>query len=171
MKLHWLIPGTFLTVSLLSSPADAAKLKSWDFDANQNRLEFNTDAAVQPKAQLIFNPTRVVIDLPGVKFGRPQLRKTIGGAVRNVRIGQFDPKTTRMVVELSPGYILDPNKIKFEGISPNRWQVKLPSPELERTDSAQRGIYSVVRTGNTASNKPAKKQSNSNQNCPRNHSN
>ncbi len=159
MKLHWLIPGTFVTVSLLSSPADAAKLKSWDFDANQNRLEFNTDAAIQPKAQLIFNPTRVVIDLPGVKFGRPQLRKPIGGAINAVRIGQFDPKTTRMVVELSPGYTLDPNLIKFEGISPSRWRVQLPSPQLERAESKERSIYSAVRTGNTTSSNT----SNSNQ--------
>jgi len=149
LKLHWLIPGTFLTVSLLSSPADAAKLKSWNFDANQNSLEFNTDAAVQPKAQLIFNPTRVVIDLPGVKFGRPQLKKPVGGAIRTVRIGQFDPKTTRMVVELSPGYTLDPNQIKFEGISPSRWRVKLPSPQLENAQVEEKAIYSVVRTGNT----------------------
>ncbi|MEL6459792.1 MAG: N-acetylmuramoyl-L-alanine amidase [Cyanobacteria bacterium J06621_15] len=149
MKLHWLIPGTFLTVSMLSSPADAAKLKSWNFDANQNSLEFNTDAAVQPKAQLIFNPTRVVIDLPGVKFGRPQLKKPVGGAIRTVRIGQFDPKTTRMVVELSQGYTLDPNQIKFEGISPSRWRVKLPSPQLENAQVEQKAIYSVVRTGNT----------------------
>ncbi|NJM20471.1 MAG: N-acetylmuramoyl-L-alanine amidase [Richelia sp. RM2_1_2] len=150
MKLHWLIPGTFLTVSLLSSPANAAKLQSWNFDANQNQLEFNTDAAVQPKAQLIFNPTRVVIDLPGVKFGSPQLKKPIGGAINTVRIGQLDPETTRMVVELSPGYTLDPNQIKFEGVSPSRWRVKLPSPELEKTDSDERNIYSVVRTNNTA---------------------
>lgn len=148
LKLHWLIPGTFLTVSMLSSPADAAKLKSWNFDANQNSLEFNTDAAVQPKAQLIFNPTRVVIDLPGVKFGRPQLKKPVGGAIRTVRIGQFDPKTTRMVVELSPGYTLDPNQIKFEGISPSRWRVKLPSPQLENAQVEEKAIYSVVRTSN-----------------------
>ena len=149
MKLHWLIPGTFLTVSLLSSPADAAKLKSWDFDANQNSLEFNTDAAVQPKAQLIFGPTRVVIDLPGVEFGRPQLRKPVGGAIKSVRIGQFDPETTRMVVELSPGYTLDPNQIKFEGISPSRWKVKLPQPQLEKAEVEEKSIYSVVRTSNT----------------------
>ncbi|MEO1372903.1 MAG: N-acetylmuramoyl-L-alanine amidase [Cyanobacteria bacterium J06635_10] len=149
MKLHWLVPGTFVTVSLLSSPADAAKLKSWNFDANQNRLEFNTDSAVQPKAQLIFDPTRVVIDLPGVKFGRPQLRKPVGGAISTVRIGQFNPTTTRIVVELSPGYTLDPNKIKFEGISPSRWRVQLPSPVLERADSEERSIYSVVRTNET----------------------
>lgn len=174
MKLHWLIPGTFLTVSLLSSPADAAKLKSWDFDANQNSLEFNTDAAVQPKAQLIFSPTRVVIDLPGVEFGRPQLKKPVGGAIKTVRIGQFDPKTTRMVVELSPGYTLDPNQIKFEGISPSRWKVKLPQPQLEKAQVEEKSIYSVVRTGNTTpsntsnsvvrtSNSPPTNTSNSNQ--------
>jgi N-acetylmuramoyl-L-alanine amidase len=150
LKLHWLIPGTFLTVSLLSSPADAAKLKSWDFDASQNSLEFNTDAAVQPKAQLIFSPTRVVIDLPGVQFNRPQLKKPVGGAIRSVRIGQFDPKTTRMVVELSPGYTLDPNQIKFEGISPSRWKVKLPQPQLENAQVEEKAIYSVVRTSNSA---------------------
>ena len=160
MKLHWLIPGTFLTVSLLSSPADAAKLKSWNFDANQNSLEFNTDAAVQPKAQLIFNPTRVVIDLPGVKFGRPQLKKPVGGAIRTVRIGQFDPKTTRMVVELSQGYTLDPNQIKFEGISPSRWRVKLPSPQLENAQVEEKAIYSVVRTGNTVPNNTSTSNSN-----------
>ncbi|WP_414622106.1 N-acetylmuramoyl-L-alanine amidase [Calothrix sp. CCY 0018] len=159
MKLHWLIPGTFLTVSLLSSPADAAKLESWDFDANQNSLEFNTDAAVQPKAQLIFGPTRVVIDLPGVEFGRSQLKKPVGGAIRSVRIGQFDPETTRMVVELSPGYTLDPNQIKFEGISPSRWKVKLPQPQLEKAEVEEKSIYSVIRTSNTvASNTVASNQ-------------
>jgi len=161
VKLHWLIPGTFLTVSLLSLPANAAKLQSWNFDSNQNQLEFNTDAAVQPQAQLIFNPTRVVIDLPGVKFGSPQLNKPVGGAISSVRIGQFDPETTRMVVELSPGYTLDPNQIKFEGISPSRWRVKLPSPELENTNSEERNIYSVVRTNDT--NTAPTNTSNSNQ--------
>ena len=164
MKLHWLIPGTFLTVSLLSSPADAAKLKSWDFDANQNSLEFNTDAAVQPKAQLIFGPTRVVIDLPGVEFGRSQLRKPVGGAIKSVRIGQFDPETTRMVVELSPGYTLDPNQIKFEGISPSRWKVKLPQPQLEKAEVEEKSIYSVIRTSNTVpSNTVLSNTSSSNQ--------
>ncbi|MFM8003940.1 MAG: hypothetical protein ACKO86_03080, partial [Dolichospermum sp.] len=60
MKLHWLIPSTFGTVFILSSPALAGKLESWRFDPHQNRLEFNTSSAVQPQAQLIFDPTRLV---------------------------------------------------------------------------------------------------------------
>ncbi|MDM9380719.1 N-acetylmuramoyl-L-alanine amidase [Chlorogloeopsis sp. ULAP01] len=147
MKIHWLIPGTVLSISLLSSPADAANLQSWRFDADRNQLEINTDGAVQPTAQLIFNPTRLVIDLPGIKFGRPQLVQNVGGAIRAVRVGQFDPQITRVVVELNPGYTLDPQKVKFEGISASRWRVQLPKPEREAAAPlANRNLYSVVTT-------------------------
>ncbi|MBK1986891.1 N-acetylmuramoyl-L-alanine amidase [Sphaerospermopsis aphanizomenoides BCCUSP55] len=138
MKLHWLLPGTFGTVFLISSPTLAAQLESWRFDKNQNRLEINTTGAVQPQAQLIFNPTRLVIDLPNTKFGRSQLTQPIGGAIRSIRVGQFEPTTARLVVELTPGYTLDPQQIKFVAISPNRWTVQLPKPETEALPSATR---------------------------------
>ncbi|BAY26263.1 N-acetylmuramoyl-L-alanine amidase [Calothrix sp. NIES-2100] len=132
MKLHWLLPGTFGTIFILSSPAFAARLESWRFDASQNVLEINTAGGVQPKAQLIFNPTRLVIDLPQTVFGRPQVTQPVGGAIRSVRVGQFDPETTRIVVELTPGYTLDPQQVKFTGISASRWSVKLPTPKTEQ---------------------------------------
>ncbi|WP_066381547.1 MULTISPECIES: N-acetylmuramoyl-L-alanine amidase [unclassified Anabaena] len=131
MKLHWLLSGTVGTVMLLSSPALAARLDSWRFDAQHNRLQINTTGAVQPQAQLIFNPTRLVIDLPGVTFGRPQSTQPIGGAIRAVRVGQFDPQTTRIVVELAPGYTLNPQEVKFVGVTANRWTVQLPTPVAE----------------------------------------
>ncbi len=150
MKLHWLIPSTVLSISLLSSPADAASLQSWRFDADENRLEFNTDGDVQPQAQLVFNPTRLVIDLPGVKFGRPQLVQQVDNnpAIRSVRIGQFDPQTTRVVVELNSGYTLDPKQVKFEGVTASRWRVQLPKPKREEVAATAptRNIYSVVPT-------------------------
>ncbi|AFY47263.1 N-acetylmuramoyl-L-alanine amidase [Nostoc sp. PCC 7524] len=144
MKLHWLLSGTVGTVMLLSSPALATRLDSWRFDANQNRLEINTAGAVQPKAQLIFNPTRLVIDLPGVTFGRPQSTQQIGGAIRAVRVGQFDPQTTRIVVELAPGYTLDPQQVKFVGITASRWSVQLPTPTREQAESSSENVYNVV---------------------------
>ncbi|PLZ12270.1 N-acetylmuramoyl-L-alanine amidase [Fischerella thermalis] len=150
MKLHWLIPSTVLSISsVLLSPADAANLESWRFDSNQNRLEINTDGAVQPTAQLVFNPTRLVIDLPGIKFGRPQLVQSVGGAIRAIRIGQFDPQTTRVVVELNPGYTLDPQQVKFEGVTANRWQVQLPQPKRQEVATTPRNIYSVVTPENS----------------------
>ncbi|BAZ14395.1 cell wall hydrolase/autolysin [Calothrix sp. NIES-4071] len=164
VRLHWLLPSTLFTVFILSSPAHAAKLNSWRFDANQNRLEIVTDGAVQPKAQLIFNPTRVVIDLPGTRFGRPQLTQPIGGAIRSLRIGQFDEETARLVVELSPGYTLDPAQVKFVGVSPSRWTVQLPKPEREQVgDSSDKGIYNVVTTSpnNSTNNSSNNSASNS----------
>ncbi|AFZ26940.1 N-acetylmuramoyl-L-alanine amidase [Cylindrospermum stagnale PCC 7417] len=137
MKLHWLLPSTIGTIFLLSSPALAAKLESWRFDTNQNRLEINTSGTVQPQAQLIFNPTRLVIDLPDTKFGRPQLTQQVGGAIRTIRIGQFDDQTTRIVVELTPGYTLDPKLVKFVGTTGSRWTVQLPKPKVEAIISSK----------------------------------
>ena len=64
MKLYWLLPST-LSIFLLSSPAQAARLNAWHFDTKHNKLEIKTQGKVQPKAKLVFNPTRLVIDLPG----------------------------------------------------------------------------------------------------------
>ncbi|WP_193193858.1 N-acetylmuramoyl-L-alanine amidase [Nostoc sp. MG11] len=144
MKLHWLLPSTIGTIFMLSSPAMAARLESWRFDANQNKLEINTLGAVQPKAQLVFNPTRLVIDLPETTFGRPQLTQQVGGAIRSIRVGQFDQQTTRIVVELTPGYTLDPKRVQFVGNTGSRWIVQLPTPVLEKVVSSPRNIYSVV---------------------------
>jgi N-acetylmuramoyl-L-alanine amidase len=169
VKLHWLLPSTVGSIVLLSSPAVAAKLESWRFDANQNRLEINTNSAVQPQAQLIFNPTRLVIDLPSTTFGLPQFTQPVGGAVRAVRVGQFDPQTTRLVVELSPGYTLDPQQVQFENVSASRWRVKLPTPTPEarverslsrslppqaQAASSARNIYNVVTLDSDANTKP-----------------
>ncbi|MBG1240195.1 N-acetylmuramoyl-L-alanine amidase [Nostoc sp. NZL] len=152
MKLHWLLPSTIGTIFMLSSPAMAARLESWRFDANQNRLEINTVGAVQPQAQLIFNPTRLVIDLPGTTFGRPQITQQVGGGIRSIRVGQFDTETTRIVVELTPGYTLDPKRVQFVGTTGDRWTVQLPRPEVDRVaspatsspTSSPRSAYTVV---------------------------
>jgi len=77
VRLHWLLPS-FLGFFLLSSPAEAARLLTWRFDADQNQLSFTTDEGVQPKAQLIVNPTRLVIDLPGISLGRPKIEQPVG---------------------------------------------------------------------------------------------
>jgi N-acetylmuramoyl-L-alanine amidase len=148
VKLQWLLPGTFGTVLLLSSPTLAAKLESWRFDKNQNRLEINSSGPVQPQAQLIFNPTRLVIDLPNTQFGRSQLTQPIGGSIRSIRVGQFEKTTARLVVELAPGYTLDPKQIKFVPITAKRWTVQLPKLEAEQllspTSNKNNNTYSLA---------------------------
>jgi N-acetylmuramoyl-L-alanine amidase len=122
---------SWLSIVLFALPVQAARLLFWRFDPSQNQLIFSTDTGVQPTAQLISNPTRLVIDLPGIVLGRPTVNQSFGGntAIRNLRVGQFDNRTARIVVELAPGYTLDPNQIVFRGASPTNWSVQLPNPE------------------------------------------
>jgi N-acetylmuramoyl-L-alanine amidase len=129
----FLLPAV-LTAALaglvLARPA-SAEIESWRFNRGQNQLEFTTDTDVQPRAQLIANPTRLVIDLPGVRLGRSSFTEPLNnaGAFRAVRFGQFDADTTRVVVELAPGYTINPDRILFRGLTGKRWIVQLPQPE------------------------------------------
>ncbi len=172
MKFHWLLPS-ICSIFLLLPPAFAAQLKSWRFDARQNRLHLKTDGEVQPQAKLIFNPTRLVIDLPGTTLERSTIKKEYSGAIRSIRVGQFDERTTRLVVEISPQYKLDPQQVKVRGTSPSQWIVQLPKPQkiastppapsnnrpLSRsfsqgnTSSSPRKIFSVVTTNSSLPNK------------------
>jgi N-acetylmuramoyl-L-alanine amidase len=144
VRLHWLLPGTFGTIFMLSSPTLAARLESWRFDANQNRLEINTTGDVQPQAQLLFNPTRLVIDLPETTFERSPKEQQLTGGFRSISVTQLNEKSSRIVVELSPGYTLDPKQVKFVGITASRWTVQLPKPAAQQVASSPRNLYNVV---------------------------
>jgi N-acetylmuramoyl-L-alanine amidase len=167
VKLRWLLTGTFVnSIIMSSSSVYAAELLSWRFDANQNQLEINTVGTVQPQAQLIFNPTRLVIDLPGTKFERPQLTQPIGGAIRAIRVGQYEPQMARIVVELDSGYTLNPNEVKFEGTNGSYWKVKLPKPSrdvLASSESPALKLYSVLRSNDRDNQQSESKNTDNNQ--------
>jgi len=128
---------------MLSSPTLAARLESWRFDVNQNRLEINTAGDVQPQAQLLFNPTRLVIDLPETTFARSPLTQQLNGGFRFLSVTQLD-KSSRIILEVSPGYTLDPKQVKFVGISPSRWTVQLPKPAAPKVADSPRNLYNLV---------------------------
>ena len=111
---------------LIALPADAANLQFWRFDQQQNRLTFTTDTRVRPTAQLIFNPTRLVIDLPGTQITSSTTRQRLQEGLQEVRVGQLDEQTARIVIELSPGYTLDPQQVQVRGETSRRWFVQLP---------------------------------------------
>ncbi|HEY9761295.1 MAG TPA: N-acetylmuramoyl-L-alanine amidase [Trichocoleus sp.] len=107
-------------------PAKAAQLQSWQFDASQNRLTFKTDSSVQPRARLLSNPNRLVVELPGIGFDQAKANQVVGGSVQIVRVEQADEQTTRMVLELSPDYSLTSRQIQVWGITSQQWVVQLP---------------------------------------------
>ncbi|NMF83928.1 N-acetylmuramoyl-L-alanine amidase [Nodosilinea sp. P-1105] len=130
MESRWLIAGALAPISALviTVPVRAATLQSWWFDAEANQLVFTTDSGVQPTAQMLSNPTRIVVDLPDTRLGGNNTRQAVGGAVREVRAGQFDSRTARLVIELSEGYAVAPQEVRVQGVRPNQWVVQLPTP-------------------------------------------
>ncbi|MDJ0636032.1 MAG: N-acetylmuramoyl-L-alanine amidase [Xenococcaceae cyanobacterium MO_188.B29] len=141
MRFKWILLS-FFSIFLFCSPAEAGKLLSWQFELRENRLVFITDESVQPKAQLLASPTRLVIDLPGISLGQETVKENYTGRIRSLRVGQFDEQTARIVVELSPGYTLDPQQVEFKGTSSNQWTVNLPSPRIERISSSRARLNS-----------------------------
>jgi N-acetylmuramoyl-L-alanine amidase len=126
--IRWLLPS-LCGVFLSGLSAEAAQLQSWHFDQSQKRLEFRTDEDIRPRVQLIPNPTRLVVDLPGVTLGQQTLKQNLGNIFRAVRLGQVDIQTARIVLELDPAYTLDPQQIKVQGSSPTHWLINLPTPQ------------------------------------------
>jgi N-acetylmuramoyl-L-alanine amidase len=130
-RIHGFVFSFLVLLLVKVFPAEAGQLLSWRFDRSQNRLEFTTNDGIRPKAQLLPDPTRVVIDLPNTTLGQSPVNQSIGGQISNLRIGQFDPNTTRIVIELLPGYTLNPQGIQIKGIATNQWAVTLPQPQVE----------------------------------------
>ncbi|NEP46933.1 MAG: AMIN domain-containing protein [Okeania sp. SIO2H7] len=96
LLLHWFLPA-ILGVLALGNSAGATVLEEWQFEADQNILTFTTEGGVQPTAQLIPNPTRLVIDLPGTSLGNIRTSQVVGGGIKAVRVGQLDGETARIV--------------------------------------------------------------------------
>lgn len=132
MRFSWLLSGVLGVAGslLIAVSAEAGTLQSWQFNSAENRLVFTTDDGVQPRAQLISDPVRLVIDLPGITLGRSTTRQSGTGGIREIRLGQVDAQTTRIVIELMPGYTLDPQRVLVRGATPTEWSVQIPTPQF-----------------------------------------
>lgn len=104
----------------------AGSLEYWQFDLQQSRLEIITDDDVRPQAQMLDNPTRLVIDLPKTTLSGTTERQQVSEYVKEVRVGQLNKETTRIVVELAPNYSMRPWEVHVRSLAPNRWYIQLP---------------------------------------------
>ena len=126
MKLIRYMVTSLIGFPLLCTAAIADSLEYWKFNVQQSRLEIITDGDLRPTAQLLPNPTRLVIDLPGIKLKGPTINQAVSSFVREVRLGQLNPQTARIVVELEKPYSMRPWEVRIRGLAPNRWFVQLP---------------------------------------------
>jgi N-acetylmuramoyl-L-alanine amidase len=128
VKYNWLLPSAFSFV-MMSLPASAAEILSWQFNAAENRIDFTTSAGVKPSAQLLANPAKLVIDLPDTNLDRPTASQALSNGLRSLRVGQVEPGRTRMVLELDPDYAIDPQQISIQASNSRQWSVQLPTPQ------------------------------------------
>ncbi len=129
MRYNWLLPSIFSFV-MVSLPATAAEILSWQFNATENRIDFSTSAAVKPEAQMLANPSRLILDLPETRLNQPTSSQLLSNGIKSLRVGQFDIDRTRMVLELDPQYSIDPQQVLIQASTSKQWSVQLPPPQL-----------------------------------------
>jgi N-acetylmuramoyl-L-alanine amidase len=129
VKLNWLLPLTAIALVGLTQSAWAGKLVYWKFNKALNRIEFVTNEGVEPQAKFVSNPGRLIIDVPDTTVDKSKQRKTrnVNRFIREVRVGQLNRGTTRLVIEMKPQYTLRPDDIQIRSLSPNRWFVQIPT--------------------------------------------
>jgi N-acetylmuramoyl-L-alanine amidase len=128
VRYNWLLPSIFSFV-MVSLPAAAADLLSWQFNATENRIDFSTTSAVKPEAQMLANPSRLIVDLPETRLNQPTSSQVLGNGIKSLRVGQYDTDRTRMVLELDPDYSIDPQQVLIQASSNKQWSVQLPTPQ------------------------------------------
>jgi N-acetylmuramoyl-L-alanine amidase len=114
---------------MVSLPASAAEILTWQFNAAENRIDFTTNASVKPSAQLLGSPGRLVIDLPDTALNQPTSSQNLSNGFKSLRVGQVEPGRTRMVLELDAEYAIEPQQILIQANNPRQWSVQLPTPQ------------------------------------------
>jgi hypothetical protein len=99
-------------------PVQASTLTQWWFDPASAQLEVTVPAGVTPRTFLLAQPTRIVMDLPNTDVGMVSAGQVYSGPVRQVRVSQFQPGLTRIVMELSPDATLAPEQVQLQQVGP-----------------------------------------------------
>lgn len=127
LRFRTILPILVMSTFGMAHRVEAAKLKFWDFDFQDGRIDLVTDTGVQPRALVVSNPTRIIIDLPNTVVAKAKNRKRLNGRfVKELRVAQFNKTTTRVVLELAKRYTISPAQLQIKGIEPNRWSIRLP---------------------------------------------
>jgi N-acetylmuramoyl-L-alanine amidase len=132
VRYNWLLPSVCSLV-MVSVPATASEIVSWQFNAADNRIDFNTSAAVKPEAQMLANPSRLIVDLPDTILRQPTSSQALSNGIKSLRVGQFDTDRTRMVVELDADYAIDPQQVLIQASTSKQWSIQLPTPQSLRS--------------------------------------
>lgn len=138
----WLVVAGML---LLAPAGWANRLHNFVYDVPQNRVEFRLSADTEPKGMVLFNPLRIVIDLPNVEYQGATIRRKVGDRLDSIRIGKSDVHTTRLVLEFAPQVQFDPTAVRLQTDNLGNWVLLLP-PETATNVSGEGLMQPTVGT-------------------------
>lgn len=121
---------TIIAIETGRTPSlQAAMLANWRFDPGANQLEVTLQERTTPRYFLLAQPTRIVLDLPNTQLNKVATQQNYPGAVRQVRVSQFEKNVARIVLELSPEVVLAPGLVQLQraqaqGGKGDRWLLR-----------------------------------------------
>lgn len=140
---------TALNDTTLAAPVPL--LSSWRYHAPTNQLEVVLQQKTTPRYFLLDRPARIVLDLPNTQVGKVTTQQNYAGAVRQVRVSQFAPNVTRIVLELAPDVVTSP-KVELQRVTQrgmgDRWVLRTQARQPHQLPPAtfstpQPGVVSV----------------------------
>lgn len=111
-------------MAIAAARVQAAALSNWRYDPAARQLEVTVKEGVTPRYFLMAQPARIVLDLPDTEVGEVSVKETYSGAIRQVRVSQFQPGLTRIVMELSADAVFAPGQVKLEKASKSTWVLR-----------------------------------------------
>ena len=94
--------SSVVATSLWAGLVDAATLSRWRFSPENQQLELVLPNGITPRYFVLAQPARIVLDLPNTDVGALSGEQSFSGAVRQVRVAQFEPDLVRVVLEMNP---------------------------------------------------------------------
>lgn len=120
-----LLAIAFYNSSTLAAPL--TQLDNWRFNPKTLQLEITLSASTTPNYFYLAQPPRLVVDIPNSKLGQVRTQQNYSGAVQSIRVSQLNATMTRIVLDLAPGRVLEPNQVQLKLISsknPTRWVLR-----------------------------------------------
>ena len=138
------------TLAIAAARGEAAALTNWRYDPAARQLEVTVKEGVTPRYFLMAQPARIVLDLPDTEVGEVSVKETYAGAIRQVRVSQFQPGLTRIVMELSTDAVFAPGQVKLEKANKSTWVLRplianAPTAEIVRMPPIQTPGQTISR--------------------------
>lgn len=138
-------------IATWSTPVEAAELTQWQFNDAAKQLEVTVPAGVKPRYFILAQPARIVLELPNTQVGTVPTQRSLTGSVREVRVSQFQPDVTRIVMQLAPEAVFAPGQVELKQVAENRWVVR---PLLVGSEASTATTAPVTATPQAATKPP-----------------